>query len=120
MFFRRRKKQPKPATVVCCSAFNEYPPSIHITTDYADNKIFSQELHVSLSHSDWCEFVKQDFYSQLVEWVGHLENDEISHDIEKYYSDAGGVSAAGQIKAAAEMVGKMGLKCVPDFVIHQK
>lgn len=50
------------------------PPSLHFTCEYADNEILCQELRVSLSPSDWCKFEKQEFYSQLVEWVYHLEN----------------------------------------------
>ena len=118
MFFR--KKKPESSTKQYPPAFNDDPPCLHVTTDYADNKIFSRELHIALSDRDWCEFVKQDFYPQLIEWVRHLENAEIPHNIEKYYSDTGSISVADQIKSAAEMVGKTGLKCVPDSVINQK
>ena len=83
MFFHKKKKLEAPQNVVIYRpAFNDDPPSLQITTDYADNKIFSRELHLSLSGRDWCEFVKQDFYLQLIEWVRHLENAEIPHNIE--------------------------------------
>ena len=61
-FFSKMKKPEEPQNaVIYPPAFNDYPSSLHITTDYADNKIFSRELHLSLSARDWCEFVKQDF-----------------------------------------------------------
>lgn len=83
MFFRKKKKLEAPQNaVIYPPAFNDDPPSLQITTDYADNKIFSRELHLSLSGRDWCEFVKQDFYPQLIEWVRHLENVEIPRNIE--------------------------------------
>lgn len=83
MFFRKKKKPEVPQNaVIYPPAFNSDPPSFQITTDYADNKIVSRELHISLSGHDWCEFVKQDFYPQLIEWVRHLENAEIPHNIE--------------------------------------
>lgn len=83
MFFSKRKKQEKSQNIeIYPPAFNDNPPSLQITTDYADNEIFCRELHLSLSGRDWCEFVKQDFYPQLIEWVRHLENVEIPHNIE--------------------------------------
>lgn len=56
--------------------FAAHPPALHITAEYEDNEIFCQELRISLSPSDWCKFEKQEFYSQLIEWVRHLENSE--------------------------------------------
>lgn len=50
MFFR--KKKPEPSTKQYPPAFNDDPPCLHVTTDYADNKIFSRELHIALSDRD--------------------------------------------------------------------
>lgn len=85
--FRRKKKKPSrlylaealtaPEEVNHLGpAFAAHPPALHITCEYEDNEILCQELRVSLSPSDWCKFEKQDFYSQLVEWVRRLENSD--------------------------------------------
>jgi hypothetical protein len=54
--------------------FTAHPTSLHIISEYEDDMTVCQELRVSLSPSDWSEFEKQGFYSQLIEWVCHLEN----------------------------------------------
>lgn len=36
---------------------------------YADNKIWARELNLVLTNHDWCEFEKQPFYHELIQFL---------------------------------------------------
>ena len=47
------------------------------TTWYADNTPYRQDILISLSHPDWCEFEKRPFYPALMEFLDEIETPDI-------------------------------------------
>lgn len=95
MFWRKKEKETKvtkekrvtqivanPKDTHVGPFFAAQAPALNIITEYEDNSPVCQELRVSLSPHDWCKFEKQDFYSQLIEWVRSLENVETQDNTE--------------------------------------
>lgn len=44
-----------------------------ISSWYADNRVACQELRISLTVSDWCIFVVQPFYQELIQYLDNLK-----------------------------------------------